>query len=199
MAWNLSGRGLEICSCKTFCPCWLTPDAEPDEGWCSAVLAWDCKEGSAQGVDLAGTRFAIVADWPANFHKGGGKARLYIDASANPDQQAEIKEIFDGKKDGPIPALWSAVIDEWLPLAVADIRMDWGESKIAVGDIGEATMRSLTDANGRQTHIYNSVTQVAMGIDRLDLMTVEDTSWADPELRNWKVADGVNFDFAWSG
>ena len=41
MAWNLSGRGLEICSCKTFCPCWLTADVEPDQGWCSAVLVWD--------------------------------------------------------------------------------------------------------------------------------------------------------------
>ena len=46
MAWNLSGRGLEICSCKTFCPCWLTADVEPDEGWCSpwrslALRRWD--------------------------------------------------------------------------------------------------------------------------------------------------------------
>ncbi len=199
MAWKLSGRGLEICSCKTFCPCWLTADVEPDEGWCSAVLAWDCQDGNAQGVDLAGTRFALVADWPSNFHKGGGKARLYIDAATSPDQQAEIKEIFDGKKDGPIPALWSALIDEWLPHTVADIRMDWDAKKIAVGDVGEATMQSLTDADGRQAHIYNSLSQVALGIDRMDLMTVEGTPWADPELRNWKVADGVNFDFAWSG
>ncbi len=56
MAWNLSGRGLEICSCKTFCPCWLTADVEPDEGWCSAVLAWDSTEGGSDGVDLAGIR-----------------------------------------------------------------------------------------------------------------------------------------------
>ncbi len=53
MAWNLSGRGLEICSCKTFCPCWLTADVEPDEGWCSAVLAWDSTEG---GVRRCGSR-----------------------------------------------------------------------------------------------------------------------------------------------
>ena len=74
MAWNLAGRGLEICSCKTFCPCWLTPDVEPDEGWCSAVLAWDGKEGKSNGVEFAGVKFAMVADWPANFHQGGGIA-----------------------------------------------------------------------------------------------------------------------------
>lgn len=199
MAWELSGRGLEICSCKTFCPCWLTADAEPDEGWCSAVLAWDCQAGSSEGVDLANARFAIVADWPANFHKGDGKARLYIDSSTSAEQQAEIKGIFEGNKDGPIPALWSAVIDEWLPHTVADISIDWDQKKIAVGAVGEATMHSLTDANGNQTHIYNSLSQVALGIDRMDLNTVEEASWADPDLRNWKVADGVNFDFAWAG
>ena len=46
MSWNVSGRGLEICNCKTFCPCWLTPDVEPDEGWCGGGFAWDSKEGN---------------------------------------------------------------------------------------------------------------------------------------------------------
>jgi hypothetical protein len=60
-------------------------------------------------------------------------------------------------------------------------------------------MKSLTDADGNQAHIYNSVSQVALGIDRMDLMAVEATSVGDPDLRSWKVADGVNFDFAWAG
>ena len=28
----VQGQGLEICSCKIFCPCWLTADVEPDQG-----------------------------------------------------------------------------------------------------------------------------------------------------------------------
>ena len=47
--------------------------------------------------------------------------------------------------------------------------------------------------------MYNSVAQVAVGIDRMDLMTVEVTPWADPDLRTWNVADGVSFEFAWAG
>ena len=199
MAWNLSGRGLEICSCKTFCPCWLTSDAEPDEGWCSAVLAWDCSEGQSDGIDLGNAKFAVVADWPENFHKGNGKARLYIDSATSAEQQAEIRSIFDGSKDGPIPALWSAVVNEWLPPAVVDISMDWDQKKVAVGDIGTATMSSLTDPHGNQTSVSNALAQVALGIGRLDLMSVEGTPWADPDLRNWNIADGVNFDFAWAG
>lgn len=199
MAWNLSGRGLEICSCKIFCPCWLTPEAEPDEGWCSAVLAWDCNDGQSEGVDLSGSRFAVVADWPENFHKGGGKARLYIDSSTNEAQQAEIRGIFDGEKEGPIPALWGAVIEEWLPSSVVSIGMDWDQKSIAVGEVGKATMTSLTDPNGIQTHIFNSLSQVALGINRLDIMSIDGSSWADPDLRNWRAADGVHFDFDWAG
>ncbi len=199
MAWNLSGRGLEICSCKTFCPCWLTADVEPDEGWCSAVFALNGKEGMSDDVDLAGVKLAMVVDWPENFHKGGGKARLYVDSATSADQLAELRAIFEGKKDGPVPALWSAVIDEWLAPSVVDISIDWDQNKVAVANVGEATMTYLTDADGNQTHMYNSVTQVAIGVDRMNLMTVEGTPWADPDLREWQVADGVNFEFAWSG
>jgi hypothetical protein len=60
-------------------------------------------------------------------------------------------------------------------------------------------MKHLTDADGNPTHMYNSVAQVAVGIDRMDLMTVEGTRWADPDLRAWNVADGVSFEFAWAG
>ncbi len=199
MAWNISGRGLEICNCKTFCPCWLTADVEPDDGWCSAVLAWDSKEGNSDGVDLAGVKFAMVADWPGNFHNGGGKARLYVDSATSADQLTELQAVFEGKKEGPVPALWSAVIDEWLPPSVVDISIDWDQNKIAVANVGEATMTHLTDADGNQTHLYNSVSQVALGVDRMNLMMVEGTPWADPDLREWKAADAVNFEFVWTG
>ena len=110
VTWNLSGRGLEICSCKTFCPCWLTADVEPDEGWCAAVFAWDSKEGTSDGVDLAGVKFALLAEWPANFHKGGGKARLYVDTASSADQQAELQAIFEGQREGPAQrAPWDAL------------------------------------------------------------------------------------------
>jgi len=198
MVWNLSGRGLEICSCKTFCPCWLTADVEPDEGWCAAVFAWDSKEGSSDGVELAGVKFALLAEWPANFHKGGGRARLCIDTTSSAEQQAELQAIFESQRDGAVPAVWNAVIDKWLQPAVTDVSIDWDQKKVAVANVGEASMRSLTDANGNQAHMYNSLSQVAIGIDRIDLMSVQGTSWTDPDFRNWNVGDGVIFEFAWS-
>ena len=96
-------------------------------------------------------------------------------------------------------ALWSAVIDEWLPPTDGDVSIDWDRKRIAIENVGEATMTHLTDADGNPAHIYNSVSQVAIGIDRMDIMAVEGTSWADPSLRTWNVADAVSFEFAWSG
>jgi hypothetical protein len=64
---------------------------------------------------------------------------------------------------------------------------------------GSPSATSVRPADGNQAHIYNSVSQVALGIERMDLMAVEATSVGDPDLRSWKVADGVNFDFAWAG
>ena len=30
MGWQLSGRSVELCSCKMLCPCWLGPEGSPD-------------------------------------------------------------------------------------------------------------------------------------------------------------------------
>ena len=199
MTWSLSGKGLEVCSCKTFCPCWLTADVEPDEGWCSAALAFDGVEGQSGGVDLSGARVAMLADWPGNFHKGGGTARLYFDSATNAAQQAEIQAIFEGEKDGPVPALWNAVIDEWLPPITTSIDIDWSERKVSLPNVGTATMVPFTDANGTQASIYNSVSQTAIGAERMDLMAVDGSEWHAQDLRSWKSADAVNYDFAWAG
>src|SRR5262249_19885483 len=49
MAWQLSGRSVELCSCKMFCPCWLGPEGQPDQGWCGSALAFDIQRGSSDG------------------------------------------------------------------------------------------------------------------------------------------------------
>ncbi len=199
MAWSFSGRGLEICSCKTFCPCWLTADVQPDEGWCAAIFALDCAEGvSDKGVDLAGVKIAMLADWPGNFHHGNGKARLYFDPAVSAEQQAAIGAIFEGEAEGPVPALWNAVIDEWLPPTTTEVGINWDQNTVSIAAVGETTMTALTDANGNPVHMHNSVSQVAIGVERLNLMAVDGAAWADPDLREWQAADGVNFEFSWA-
>src|ERR1700746_1830663 len=93
MAWQLSGRSMELCSCKLLCPCWLGPEGVPDQGWCGGALGFDIERGSSDGVDLSGTRVALAAEWQGNFFDGNGTARLYISDTANAEQRRELEMI----------------------------------------------------------------------------------------------------------
>jgi len=96
MAWHISGKSTELCSCKMMCPCWLGPEGEPDQEWCSAAFGFEIEKGQSDGVDLSGTRVALAADWPGNFFLGNGTGRLYLDARATKQQHAELEAIFSG-------------------------------------------------------------------------------------------------------
>ena len=50
MAWRLSGRGMEMCSCKSFCPCWLGPAGEPDHD----LRSWQAADGVLFAFDWSG-------------------------------------------------------------------------------------------------------------------------------------------------
>ena len=130
MAWQLSGRSMELCSCKMLCPCWLGPEGVPDQGWCGGALGFDIERGSSDGVDLSGTRVAFAAEWPGNFFDGKGTARLYISEAANAAQRHELEVIFSGKKGGLFEGLWGAVISNWLPTETTAVEIGWGDSPV---------------------------------------------------------------------
>ena len=199
MTWQISGRGMEMCSCKMFCPCWLGPEGEPDQGWCSGLFGFDVEQGSSDGVDLGGTNAVLIADWPGNFFGGQGTARLYIGDTASDDQRRELEEIFGGKKEGFLSALWGAVIAEWLPAQSAKINIGWnGNSLLAVDGLGQATLEPLADGAGKPTVISGAAAQAALNIDSMNIAAPRDSRWNDPGLRDWRPADGVLYDFNWS-
>lgn len=199
MPWQVAGRSMELCSCKMFCPCWLGPEGEPDEGWCSSAFGFDVRQGNADGVDLAGTRVVLIADWPGNFFGGGGKARLYIDEAADEEQRRELEGVFGGKKGGHLQALWDAVIDDWLPAQAAKVDIGWGEKPfVAVDGVGQATLQPLTDGAGRSTTVTGAVAQVGLQIESMNLASSKGSQWSDSELRRWQGNDGVLYEFDWS-
>lgn len=199
MSWQATGRSMEICSCKSFCPCWLGPEGEPDEGWCSALFGFDVRQGRSDGVDLGGTKVVLIADWPGNFFAGEGTARLYIDETASEEQRRELEEIFGGKKEGFLSTLWNAVIKDWLPTQVAKVDIDWDEEpSITVNGIGQTTLQPFTDGAGRSTTVTGAVAQAALHIESMNLASPKDGQWSDPELRRWQAADGVLYEFNWS-
>jgi hypothetical protein len=183
-----------------WCPCWLGPEIEPDEGWCAHTFGFEISQGSSEGIELNGIRLALTGEWPANFFLGGGRARLYIDGATNEEQQRELDAIFSGKKSGHLNELWSATVDEWLPLEIANVEISWGENPtLSVNGFGQATMRPITNGAGKSTIVSGAMSQAGLQIDSMNLASSKGSKWFDPDFRAWEGSSGNIHAFDWSG
>jgi hypothetical protein len=199
MAWQLSGRSVELCSCKMLCPCWLGPEGEPDQGWCGGALGFDIHRGNSDGVDLSGTKVVLAAEWPGNFFGGDGTARLYLEERATPEQRRELEAIFSGKKGGLFEALFGAVISKWLSTETTKIEMGWDASPfLRVGNVGQANLTPLKDATGRPTRVEGAAAMAAFQFASMDLASSKGSHWTDPNLRQWQGDSGTLHQFNWS-
>ena len=190
---------MELCSCDMLCPCWFGPEGQPDQEWCAAVFGFNVQEGTSDGVDLAGTTVALMADWPGNFFAGEGTARLYIDSSASGDQARELEAIFSGRKGGHLEGLWGAVFKDWLPAEVTGVSIDWGDTpSITVDGIGKATLQPLSNGAGQATRVTGAVTQAGLQIDGMDLASSKGSEWDIPGMRRWQGDSGTLHEFSWA-
>lgn len=199
MSWQVTGRSLELCSCKAFCPCWLGPDGEPDQGYCAAIFGFDIEKGNSDGIDLGGCKVVFMAHWPANFFAGEGGARLYIDESANDDQRQELEAIFGGKKGGPLEGLWGAVISTWHPAHIGKVEIEWGDNpQVKIDGVGGATLNPFKDDAGQSAIISGAAAQAAFQIDSMALASAKGSSWSDPHLGSWEGDSGTLHKFDWA-
>lgn len=199
MSWQVSGRSMELCSCKAFCPCWLGPEGEPDQEWCAAIFGFDVEAGNSDGVDLAGTKVVFIAHWPANFFSGNGSARLYIDEAASSDQQRELEAIFSGQKGGLLEGLWGAVLKTWHPAQVRKVEIEWGDvAKVSVGGVGQASLKPFQDGAGKSATLSGAAAQAAFQMDSMILANGKDSSWSDPDLGSWQGDSGTLHSFNWA-
>jgi hypothetical protein len=182
-----------------FCPCWLGPEGQPDQGWCGAALAFDIQRGSSDGTELGGTKVALAVEWPGNFFGGNGTARLYIGNNAIAEQRRELEAIFTGKKGGLLQDLWGAVISEWLSTETTDVKIGWGEKPVvSVGNVGQAQLTPLKDQTGRPTKVEGAAAQAAFQFASMDLASSKGSRWSDPKLRQWHGDSGTLHQFNWS-
>jgi hypothetical protein len=199
MAWQLSGRSIELCNCKMLCPCWLGPEGEPDQGWCGGALGFDIQRGSSDDVDLSGTKVALATEFPGNFFAGKGTARLYIGDSATAEQRRELEAILSGKKGGFLAGLWEAAISNWLPTETTSIEIGWSNSPfLRVGSFGQATLTPLKDQTGKPTRVEGAAAQAAFQLASMDLARSKGSEWSDPKLRQWQGDSGTLYQFNWS-
>lgn len=199
MSWQVSGRSLELCSCKSVCPCWLGPEGTPDEEWCAAIFGFDVESGNSEGVDLSGSKVVFMARWPANFFAGNGSARLYIDASVTPEQQRELEGIFSGKKGGLLEGLWGAVLTSWHPTKSGKIDIEWGDApSVKVDGVGEASLKPFRDEAGNKATLSGAAAMAAFQMDSMVLADGSASKFSDPDLGDWQGDSGTLHKFNWA-
>ncbi|HET7406669.1 MAG TPA: DUF1326 domain-containing protein [Mycobacteriales bacterium] len=105
MSWNLAGSYAETCSCELMCPCNLSFDHGATYDYCRATLAFNIREGSVNGVDVAGRKVVVIADTPKVMTDGNWKVGLYVDQDASDEQFDGLLGVFSGRLGGPMAAL----------------------------------------------------------------------------------------------
>jgi len=199
MAWNITGRILETCSCKMVCPCWVGP-AYPDQGWCAGGFVFDIQEGDSDGVNLGGCKVALAFDLPGDFFTANGTGRLYIDESASSAQRQELEAILTGKKGG-VGDVFLQLIPKWLPTQYTNIDIQQGDNpSITVGSVGHIKLQPIKTQDGRQARLVDAPVLALFECESIDLAWGDGSRWLDPELRPWVSGGwGEVVDFAWSG
>jgi hypothetical protein len=156
MGYQVKGRLLEVCTCKTLCPCWVGED--PDGGVCEGCLAWRIDAGMIEGVDVSGRTIAAIAHIPGNIMKGNWKAVIFVDDGASPQQQDAMLKVWSGKAGGPIADM-AKLIGEIVAVERVPIKFDVEGVKgtLRIGQAIEADLQPFTGPNGAPTALHDSV------------------------------------------
>ena len=102
MTWAIKGQYMESCNCDYLCPCIYTnPQGPATRDHCTALLVFRVDEGQADGVDLAGAKFALIFKTGPVMADGDWVYGAVIDAADG--AQADAMEQIAGGKAGGVP------------------------------------------------------------------------------------------------
>jgi hypothetical protein len=135
MAWKLSGKFFETCSCELMCPCNLSMDHGATYDYCRVVLVFDIAKGEVEGVDVSRLVVAAVADTPKVMTEGNWRSGMFISEQANDEQFGKPAAVFGGQLGGPMDAL-GPLVGEMLGVERAPIEVahDGLRHSVKVGD-----------------------------------------------------------------
>lgn len=102
--WHVKGPSFGNCNCDHACPCQF--EGLPTDGKCEAMGVVHIEEGDFNGVDLAGTRFAVVYAWPGPVFEGGGDMQMIIDDRCSGPQREALEQIGSGKETMEASTHW---------------------------------------------------------------------------------------------
>jgi hypothetical protein len=156
VGYQLKGDILEVCDCKTLCPCWIGED--PDNGVCQAAMAYRIEVGQIDGVDVSGLNIGIAAFIPGNVLKGGFRAIRYVDERASPEQEQALLKAFRGKLGGPLADLAKLVGEEvGARRAPISFTVEKGRGILRIGEGIAADMEPYSGPTGEPTRLVESI------------------------------------------
>jgi hypothetical protein len=97
--WRIRGIEWTNCNCAFGCPCQF--NSRSTHGHCEALAATIIHEGHFGEVQLDGTRFVLLLQWPGEIAAGNGTSQLILDASASPAQRDALRRITAGQDTAP--------------------------------------------------------------------------------------------------
>lgn len=104
MAWAIKGQYMESCNCDYLCPCIYTnPQGPATRDHCTALLVFRVDEGQADGVDLAGAKFALIFKTGRVMADGNWVYGAVVDAADG--AQATALEAIAGGQAGGVPGM----------------------------------------------------------------------------------------------
>ena len=145
VGYELEGRMQEICSCKTFCPCWAGLD--PDGGTCGFSFVFHFDRGHINGVEVAGINMAFLGHLPGNIFDGGIRVKVLVDERATDAQQEQLLAAFTGKVGGPLADL-AGLIGEIVGGGAGPDRVRLS-TRAAAGSAPGTCSRARSKATGR--------------------------------------------------
>ena len=195
MAWHMTGHYYAPCSCKVGCPCVLG-ELEGDQGWCSACLVFDIDQGEVDGIDVAGTKGALLGDWPSGFLSGNGKGRMYFDPSDSQEQRDALESVFEGKKGGPFEII-ASLLSETLPTETATITVErtGDATHVTVGDVVDISVTDLKGPTGEVTRVLHGAAAFRENI----ILGKSSGTSRSPDMRAWQAGghgEREDFDFS---
>jgi hypothetical protein len=162
MSYQLEGRFLEVCTCKSICPCFVGED--PDGGECGGTIAYRIDKGTINEINVSGLTLAMVAYIPGNAFNGNWRAVLFIDDRATEQQQEALLSAFTGKEGGPLTDI-AELVGEVVSVERATIESDIheGTGLFKVGDVMRAEMESLKGASEKPVKLYDAAIDFSPG------------------------------------
>jgi hypothetical protein len=105
------------------CPCNLSFDHGATYDFCRATLAFSIREGSVEGVEMAGRKVVFIADTPKVMTDGNWRVGVFVDEDASDEQLDKLVQVFGGQLGGPMGGL-APLIGEMLGVQRAKIDIE---------------------------------------------------------------------------